>query len=315
MSAWAATGPALEVLAPGLLTTVQDLGRPGLAHLGIPRSGAADRTSLRRANLLVGNAPGAPALEAVGAGLRLMAVDGDVLIALTGAPVDAMVDGVPLAMDAATVLGDGATLTLGAPADGIYTYLACAGGILVEPVLGSCSRDVLSALGPAPLTKGQLLLLGDPLGDPEPQTARVGCPPTFSILDGPLSAPFPVLPPPTLIGGQPTLAVLLGPDDEFFDQQAIDSLLTQPFTVSPKSNRVGLRLSGPSLPTRGSNERASAGLAHGSLQVPPSGQPILMLADHPTTGGYPVIAVLAERDLDRAAQLRVGQTVRFRARR
>lgn len=317
MSAWAATGPSLEVLVPGLMTTVQDLGRPGLAHLGIPRSGAADRNSLRRANLLVGNAPGAPALETVGGGLRLLTTDGDVTVTLTGAPVDAAVNGALLPMDTATVLTDGSTLELGAPAAGTYTYVSCTGGILVERMLDSCSRDVLSALGPAPLQKGQHLLLGEPrLRTPRTglHTPSVGCPPTFFGLDGERDSPSPLLPPPTSVGGQPTLGVLLGPDDDEFEPQAIDSLLNAPFTVSPDSNRVGLRLSGPSLPTRGSDERASAGLAHGALQVPPVGQPILMLADHPTTGGYPVIAVLSDRDLDRAAQLRIGQSVRFTTR-
>jgi biotin-dependent carboxylase-like uncharacterized protein len=280
----------IEVLDPGALTTVQDLGRPGWAHVGVPRSGAADAGSLRLANRLVANREDAPALETtlVGPTLRL---HGPVLVAITGAPVDARADERPLGMNAPVFLRDGETLHVGTAATGLRTYVAFRGGLACPLTLGSASSDLLTGLGPRPLRAGDRLGLG-----PTPERF-----PTVDVA--------PTRPP----AAEPTLSVVLGPRADWFTAEARRRLTSARFTVSDTSNRIGLRLLGPELPRARDGELKSEGLVAGALQVPPSGHPILLLADHPTTGGYPVIAVVASRDLPAAGQLRPGQGVRFAA--
>ncbi len=270
---------ALEVLDPGPLTTVQDLGRPGLAALGVGPSGAADRTAARRANALVGNPPGAALLEATLGGLVLRAV-GACTVALAGAPV-----GLPDVV----ALEHGATLTTGRPATGVRSYLAVRGGLDVTPVLGSCSTDLLSGLGPAPLRRGDVL----PVGTLPPAGAEVPAPVTIR---------------PDLV-----LPLLPGPRLDLFVAGAFDQLLASSYVVSPDSNRVALRLDGAPLHRAEPGEPASEGLLRGALQVPPSGQLVLFLADHPVTGGYPVVAVVPDAATDAAAQARPGSRMAFRA--
>jgi KipI family sensor histidine kinase inhibitor len=285
----------IEVLQPGLLTTVQDLGRPGLAHLGVPGSGAADAASLRRANLLAGNPPAAAGLE-VTLGRLAVRFGHDAVVAITGAPV-----ALTLASEGAgprpahgTAFGvpAGAVLRLGTPVAGLRSYLAVDGGIDVPPVLGSRSADLRSGLGPVALRPGTRLPLGRPRSriarqvDELPRTAQVD----------------PVV-----------LRSIAGPRDDWFSAAALARLGTSSYRVSSSSDRTGLRLDGPSLeraPGR-DGELPSEGTAVGSLQVTHLGQPILLLADHPTTGGYPVIAVVVSADLGLAGQLRPGQEVRF----
>lgn len=280
----------IEVLHPGPYTTVQDLGRPGYAHLGVPRSGAADTASLRLANRLVGNREDLAALELTfgGAGLRFTA---GAWVALTGAPcpVTLSMAGAP-GMDAPFWVPSGAHLRVGAPVSGLRTYLAVRGGIAVEPVLGSRSTDSLSGLGPAPLRAGTVLPVG----------------------------PVEALPPilvdvaPRAAAARPVLRVLAGPRDDWFVADALADLCAQPYEVSQDSNRVGVRLRGPELKRAREGELPSEGMVVGAVQVPPSGQPIVFLADHPPTGGYPVIGVVVTADLPLAAQLRPGDLVRFR---
>lgn len=298
----AATDRVIEVVRPGPFAIVADLGRPGYGHLGVPRSGAADLDSLRLANRLVGNREGAAAVELTlgGAALRFA---GPAWVALTGAPAPVRVGrgpdpgprpgpaddsglGVPFAVPA------GATLTLGTPAAGLRSYLAVRGGVAVPPVLGSRSCDTLSGLGPAPLRAGDRLPLGSP----------AAC--------GPIVAD--VAPLADAAAGPAELRVVAGPRDDWFTPEALHRLRTAVYQVTSDSNRSGLRLSGPDLPRARPGELPSEGMPLGALQVPPSGQPILFLADHPATGGYPVIAVVAAADVGRAAQLRPGDTVRFR---
>jgi len=278
----------IEVLRAGPLTTVQDLGRLGLAHLGVPRSGALDEPALRLANRLVGNPPGAAGLEITltGCALRLRT---PAVAAVTGAPARVTVAGEVVGFAAALPVPAGAKVHIGRTTAGLRTYLAVSGGVDVPPVLGSRSTDTLSGLGPAPLRDGDLLPIG----------------PVSSIVDT-VAAP-PVDPDPSTV----ELRLAAGPRADWF---AAPGLADARYTVSPQSNRVGLRLTGPSLTrvaARRDTELPSEGIVLGAVQVPADGQPLVFLADHPTTGGYPVIAVVHPDDLPRLAQARPGTSVVF----
>ncbi|WP_174532831.1 5-oxoprolinase subunit C family protein [Micromonospora chalcea] len=283
----------IEVLRAGALTTVQDQGRPGWAHLGVPRSGALDPAALRLANRLVGNAEHAAGLEITMTGCVLRFTRA-VAVALTGAPADVLVEwpppavrrrpgdvGRPLALPA------GAVLRVGPARAGVRTWLAVGGGITVEPMLGSRSTDTLSGLGPPPLRDGDRLPLGTPYGPPPPVDLTV-TPPVPDAL---------------------RLTVRPGPRQDWFTPQALDLLRGTAYTVSPDSNRVGARLAGAALPRAVAGELPSEGLVLGAVQVPSDGQPLVFLADHPTTGGYPVVGVVD--DVTALAQARPGTTVTF----
>lgn len=276
---------SLTVLATGPLTTVQDVGRLGQAALGIGRSGACDRASYRLANRLVGNAAEAAALEVTLGGLELRAEE-DVVVVTTGARCPG-----PLPHNAPTVLRRGEVLRLGTPVSGLRTYVAVRGGIAVDPVLGSRSTDLLSGIGPARVSAKDVL----------PVAASRGSMPGVDVA----AVPDPE-------AGDVRVRVLPGPRQYWFTDQAWDCLLRQGYQVSSESNRIGLRLDGPPLERVHPGELASEGMARGALQVPPSGQPVLFLADHPVTGGYPVIGYILDEDVDRCAQLRPGQNVLFR---
>lgn len=278
----------LVVERPGPLTTVQDLGRRGVAHLGVPRAGALDEPALRAANRLVGNEPGAAGLETTLGGVAVRAV-GTVLVAVTGAPSPVRVDGRPAAWGAPVVVPAGALVEVGPATSGVRGYLAVAGGIAVPPVLGSRSADLLSGLGPAPLAAGDRL----PVGAPPPYRAR------------PELVPLPA-PPAELV-----LRLRLGPRTDWFAPEAVARLGRDRYLVSPTGNRVGLRTEGPPLARTRSGELPSEGMVLGAVQIPPDGQPVVFLADHPTTGGYPVIGVVPAGDLAAAAQARPGTPVRF----
>jgi KipI family sensor histidine kinase inhibitor len=278
---------SVEVISPGPLTTIQDLGRPGWAHVGVPRSGAADRPALVLANRLVGNADGAAALESTLTGPRLRFA-ADAVIALSGAVVDASLGERPVPMNAAVRVAGGETLKLGTARTGLRTYIAFTGGIDAPLTLGSAATDTLTGLGPEPLRRGDVLVCG---------AGRAS------------GAPAPTYAPPP----KPALRIIFGPREDWFTATAGERIVSEAFTVSPASNRVGVRLDGPPLERARVDELPSEGMVPGAIQVPPSGQPILLLADHPTTGGYPVIAVVIEEDLHLAAQLRPGQELRFTA--
>lgn len=280
----------LDVVQTGPLATVQDLGRPGHAALGVGVSGAADPVSFRLANRAVGNPAGAAAIEATLGGLRVRC-RGGLFAAVTGAPAPLLVDGRPEAPCSVFHIPDGAELRMGAPPAGLRSYLAVRGGIEVPAVLGSRSTDTLAGLGPDPLKPGDLLPVGPPPGD------------------NPLLDVLPVRPPAT---GDIELRAMPGPRADWFAAGALDALFTDAYTVTSDIDRVGMRLDGPVLPHADRGELPSEGTVTGALQVPPSGQPVLFLADHPLTGGYPVIAVVASADIGRAAQARPGQRLRFR---
>jgi biotin-dependent carboxylase-like uncharacterized protein len=277
---------ALTVLATGPLTTVQDSGRPGQAALGIGRSGVCDRASAALANRLLGNPPGAAVLEVTFGGLAVRA-ETDLLVVTTGARCAGAA-----AHDAPVRLRAGEALRLGLPACGLRTYLAVRGGITVPPVLGSRATDVLAGLGPPVVAVGDVLPVGtSPLPLPGVDLAPVADPP----------------------GGEVTVPVLPGPRADWFGPAAWTTLTGTAYTVTSDSNRVGLRLDGPALERTVTGELPSEGMVRGALQVPPAGTPVLFLADHPVTGGYPVIGYVVDEAVDRCAQLQPGQSLRFRA--
>lgn len=283
------TGLRVERVGP--LATIQDLGRPGWHDSGVGRSGAADRAALRLANRLVGNAEGAAAIEVLLGGLELLA-QRHLTVAVTGAPAPTAVDGRAIEPASVLEIEEGQRLRLGFATSGLRTYVAVRGGIEVPPVLGSRSRDTLSGLGPEPLAPGVVLPVGPP-------------PRTLPIVD---VAPVPVLSP-----GRLTVRAVLGPRDDWFADAA--TLFEGDWTISPATDRIGARLdrrSGGVLRRRFPGELPTEGMALGSVQVPPSGQPVVFLADHPITGGYPVIAVVVDADVDVVAQARPGQALRFR---
>ncbi|MGW3269201.1 5-oxoprolinase subunit C family protein [Streptomyces sp. NPDC001056] len=284
------TDRALVVVRPGMLTTVQDLGRPGYAHLGVPRSGALDPPAAALVNRLAGNPPGAAVLETTldGCALRPRST---VTAAVGGAPCPVSVGGRPVAWGAPVVVPAGEVLEVGAVVAGVRSYVAVRGGIAVEPVLGSRATDLLSGLGPAPLAEGMVLPLGRPAGPP----ARVD------------AAPQPG-PPAELV-----LRVAPGPRADWFTARGRYDLTARAYRVSPASNRIGLRTEGPALERARDGELPSEGMVLGAVQVPPDGRPVVFLADHPTTGGYPVIAVVRAADLPAAAQAAPGTPLRFAA--
>jgi len=276
---------SLEVTSVGASALVQDRGRPGWAHLGVARSGALDAPAADLGNRLVGNAPDAACLEVLLGGLGLRA-GADVWIAVTGAVCPVVVDGRPSAFGEPIRIPTGAELRLGRPDAGLRSYVAIAGGVAVDPVLGSRSTDTLGHLGPEPLAVGDRLPVGAPVGPP---------------------AGSDTLRPPTL----GPLRVSAGPRADRVAGDVLDLLSRTAYVVSPDSDRVGLRLVGPALPLARDDELPSEGMVLGAVQVPPDGRPVVLLADHPTTGGYPVVAVVEEGDLWQCAQLRPGEPVRF----
>ncbi|MFD3471788.1 biotin-dependent carboxyltransferase family protein [Streptomyces sp. NPDC058682] len=281
----------LLVVRPGALTTVQDRGRPGYAHLGVPRSGALDRAAYALANRLVGNAPDAAALETTldGVGLRALAAT---TVAVTGAPCPVRVCGRPVAWGAPVRLPAGAELEVGRAESGVRGYVAVRGGLVGPPVLGSRSTDLLSGLGPPVLSAGMLLPVGPPGPDPAPGADACGLP-------GPPSALL--------------LPLRLGPRADWFTGASLAGLWRSAFRVSAVSNRIGLRTeAGPALVRARTGELPSEGMVLGAVQVPPDGLPVVFLADHPVTGGYPVVGVVPPGPaLDAAAQARPGIPVRF----
>ena len=278
---------ALEVLATGPAALVQDLGRPGYAHLGVPPSGALDAPALRLANRLTGNPEDTAGIEALLGGLSVRA-NCSCTVAVTGPPVAVTVDDRAVGSHVPVHLAAGRTLTIAPPQAGLRCYLAVSGGIDVEPELGSRSRDVLSEIGPPPLKPGDVLPLGERRGIPAGEDE--------------LTAPR--------VHADLVVPVQLGPRDDWFADPA--GQLARTWTVTPESNRVGLRLDGEPLRREKNDELPSEGLLTGAIQVPPSGSPVVFLADHPTTGGYPVIGVVAPGSLPALAQARPGTTVRFR---
>ncbi|HZT16059.1 MAG TPA: biotin-dependent carboxyltransferase family protein [Gaiellaceae bacterium] len=273
---------AVRVLRAGPLTTFQDLGRQGYAHLGVPPSGAVDPDALRLGNRLLGNPPGTAALEATLVGPRLR-FDEAALVALTGAETRRGVN-VTVSLEAGDELDVGSCLA------GARAYVCVRGGFRAPAVLGSGSTDLLTGLGPPPLRDGDVLEIGSAPAEPPPSPSMPATP------EAPTS---------------PGFRLLLGPRDDRLTPDGVNALFATRWTVTSSANRVGVRLDGPPLARARDDELLSEGIVTGAVQLPPSGKPILLLTDHPTTGGYPVVGVVDERDLGRAGQLRPGDAVRF----
>ncbi|WP_245596417.1 biotin-dependent carboxyltransferase family protein [Nocardioides alkalitolerans] len=283
----------LRVRRVGGPTYVEDRGRTGQAGIGVGRSGAADRAAHALANRAVGNAPGAAALEVTLGGLELEVTgDGVLWLCVTGAPVTVEVGGREVGAGAVVAARAGDVVRLGTSPRGLRSYLAVRGGIDAPVTLGSRSHDVLAGLGPAPLADGDELAVGD------------------DVAGEPLVEAVPL---PALGAGAVELRVVRGPRDDWVDD--VDALVTGSWTTSSRSNRVGVRLErdeGLLAPAHGDRQLPSEGACRGAVQVPPSGEPVVFLADHPVTGGYPVVAVVVDADVDLAAQVRPGEEVRFR---
>ncbi|HLT98378.1 MAG TPA: 5-oxoprolinase/urea amidolyase family protein [Burkholderiaceae bacterium] len=296
------SGAQLEILQSGIQTLFQDTGRVGMAGLGVSPSGALDLPSMRQANRLVGNPSDTPVLENVLGGLQLRSF-GRTVIAVTGADVpltlrDAEGRALPQASHQAIALDDGDVLILGNPARGVRTYIAVRGGWQVEPVLGSCATDTLARIGPPALQAGMRFEVGTAV-------------PRESLRAVELAEPDIKLPLPAA-GELVTLDVIMGPRDDWFTEDALQRFAQQEWVVTPQSNRIGMRLESDVPLTRIRNdELPSEGTVSGAIQVPISGQPVLFLADHPLTGGYPVIAGVAGHHLALAAQIPIGCRIRF----
>jgi biotin-dependent carboxylase-like uncharacterized protein len=294
---------SIRVRRPGALTTIQDCGRPGFAHLGVGHSGALDAPAHHQANHLVGNAPGAAVLETTLTGVAIVA-ETSVTAAVTGAraavrvdgEMNGQVDGQSAARGMVLALRPGQVLDVGPARPGVRSYVAFSGGIQVPQVLGSASTDLLSGLGPPRLAAGDLLSLGDADTDPGARPCRR----------------LASLPAGSVLGDRAELLIHPGPRHDWLSAAGLAALSGGTWTVSPASNRVALRLAGTPVQRGRLSELPSEGLVTGAIQSLPDGQLVLFLADHPTTGGYPVIAVLDPASLPACAQARPGVPVSFR---
>ena len=289
----------IRVEQPGLLTSVQDAGRSGWQHLGVGPAGAADALSFTLANLVVGNPPATPALEFTLRGPTLVFED-PARVALCGAPFPADLDGIPMPRGCPVALRAGARLRIGAAPRGCRGYLAVAGGIRVPDVLGSASTDLRGGFGGL---QGRALRAGDLLATATGESEWGGrstpgwrLPWVGPLPEGPREAPLKMIP---------------GPQWDALGEASKRRFLDETFKVDARSDRMGLRLEGPPLTLDTPMERVSAGVASGTVQLPPEGGPILLLADRQTTGGYPRLGEVASVDLPWTAQLRPGDALRF----
>ena len=279
---------------PGLLTTVQDGGRRGYERFGVSPSGPMDRLSFQIANILVGNPRDESALEATIAGPTLV-FDGDGVIALTGADMGAALNGTPCPTCQAVAVHAGDRLTMGTASRGCRSYIAFAGGLNVPVVMGSRSTALQNRLGGhegRKLAAGDVLSTRPALLPQHPEQRRTAVRP---------------------VGGDATVRVILGPQEELFTREGLDTFLTGSYTVGNDSNRMGCRLTGPVIRHREDGNILSDGMVAGAIQVPTSGQPIIMMAERQTVGGYTKIAAVISADLPLVGQCRPGDTLRFRA--
>lgn len=281
----------LRIVEPGLLATLQDLGRPGAASLGVAVSGALDRTALRTANRLVGNPEGAAAIEVTMGGLRAVAEAG-LWIAVTGAWGPVLIDGREVDPYEAHEWPAGTELHVGWFAHGARAYVAVRGGLVGREALSSRATDLLAGLGPAAVHAGDVVEVAPAPAQPIPVSTVA-----------PWGAPH---------DDELELELAPGPRADWFAPEALADLYEVVWTVSNAADRVGARFDGPELVRVRAGELPSEGMVPGALQVPPSGRPTILLADGPVTGGYPVIAVVTDASLDLVAQARPGTRIRFR---
>lgn len=282
----------IEILSAGMEATVQDAGRPGWAHLGVPRAGAADLAAYDLANRLLGNSPEAAAVEFLLGGFAVRFTKATSFV-LTGAPVAASLDGRGVDSATTTYAASGQKLVAGKAIYGLRSYLGVGGGIDVQPVLGSRSSDTLSGLGPPRLSDGDTLPVG--------RHGGASGTPTDVVVDSATAA------------DKIEIRFIRGPRADFFSDKARELFETASWTVSSDINRVGARLDGPNLEYAEDVQLPSEGMLAGSVQVPASGQPIVFLANHPPSGGYPIIGVVVGADVGKIAQAEPGKTIHFRA--
>ncbi|HET6675305.1 MAG TPA: biotin-dependent carboxyltransferase family protein [Nitrospiraceae bacterium] len=287
----------LVIRRPGLVTTVQDVGRVGYQRYGLSVSGAMDRTALRIGNRLVGNPDGAAGLEVTLQGPE-MEFTGGALVAITGADLSPSLNGNPLPMWTAFPASPGDILRFGARRHGCRAYVCFSGGLDVPMVFGSRSTDVRAGIGGL---DGRRLRPGDELcfGPSPPKSSR------SAKQQPPFSEQQPEYP------LCPALRVVRGPQAERFSSRAMSIFLTSRYVVSVDSNRMGYRLDGEPIPHRGSADMISDATAAGTIQIPADEQPILLMADCQTTGGYPKIASVITIDMAQAAQLAPGDQTTF----
>lgn len=286
---------SIEIIKPGALSTFQDLGRNGYQQLGVPANGAMDERAHRLANALAGNAAAEATLEItlMGPTLRFH-VPG--VIAVCGADLDATLDGAPVPMNRAVPVAAGALLAFGKRRSGLRAYLAARGGFALTPVMGSCSTFVRGGYGGAagkPLRKGERIALRDAVAAPLAH------------------ASFPAFPAGVLVAPDQPVRIIAGREWARFSDAARHALVSEPFRIGAQSDRMGYRLEGTPLALSAPAEMLSEAVAFGTIQVPPDGQPIVLMADRQTTGGYPKIAHVCAVDLPRLAQQMPGESVRF----
>ena len=285
----------IEIITPGLLTTVQDFGRVGVMKNGFTQNGAMDRYSMTVANRLCGNCDSAPVLEMTVLGVTARFTQ-DTVVCVSGADFGAKINEKPIKRNKAYKINNGDILSMGAAKSGMRAYLAVAGGIVGEYVFGSASTNLKFAFGGhfgKKLQSGDVLSIGTgafPLGEID----------KWEIPESEYSK-------------DAQLRVVLGPQNEMFTDEDIRLFLSQEYEVTAQSDRMGIRLSGEPLKSKNGMDIISDGIVFGSVQVPNSGEPIILMADHQTTGGYAKIATVISVDLPRASQLSAGNTVRFKS--
>lgn len=287
----------LKVIQPGMLSTIQDIGRYGYQRYGMPTAGAMDAFALRAANALVGNDDNAACIEATVLGPRIEILS-DTMIAITGANVSPRMDSEPIPMWQSVAASKGSRLELRGPKDGMRGYLAVAGGIDVPEVMGSRATYMKAAIGGVegrPLRAGDIL---NALGDTTEAPTTVRTMPRGAIPQ---------------YGSSHELRVVLGPQESAFTQAGIDTFLSETYTVSIHSDRMGYRLEGKPVEHEDGPDVISDGTPLGTIQIPGDGQPIILLSDRGTTGGYTKIATVISTDLSKIAQAMPGHTIKFRA--
>ena len=283
---------SMNVLFPGALSTFQDSGRFGYQEIGVTGSGAMDSISMRQANALVGNAPDEAVLEITVVGPMLTFTE-DAIVAVSGADMDLKLNQTPVPVNESFVIHAGDSLTFGFARSGCRSYLAVKGGFDLTPALGSCSTNLKCSLGGF---EGRALAAGDqiPLKEKADLTS-------YTAKTFPWSAPDTSV----------TLRVVSGPQSEYFTKKGTATFFKEAYKVTEDADRMGYKLSGPAVEAAEGVDIVSDGITFGSVQIPPNGMPIVMMADHQTTGGYAKIGTVISSDLPKLAQLKPGDTVHF----
>ncbi len=285
---------SMQIISPGPLTTVQDLGRTGYMASGFSTSGVMDRKAAKTANLIVGNNEGDAVLEMTMAGITACFTE-DNVIAVTGADFSPQINGAPVDMYSAVAVRAGEVLSLSASRNGCRAYLAVAGGFNLPAVMGSLSTNLKCTIGGY---EGRKLALGDviPLRSPKKNL------PCMSMRKINFEEPD---------GYNAVLRVVMGPQDDYFEQDGIDTFLKEVYTVTGSSDRMGIKFEGMPIESKHGVDIISDGISLGSVQVPSSGKPIIMMADRQTTGGYAKIATVIGVDIPKLAQMKPNGRVCF----